>query len=434
MHSQVDASASVPLGKATGITPEAAHRAEKLSPIRVKQRIAAVDAARGCAMVMVCGSHIKQYIVDSAPGLYSIVLTLTRIATPTFLLLSGFVIGYLLRGNSRGDVTWSLVDRGLFLLLVVHFLLGLNELGYGSLTAWVFGKVMITDVIGIALCIAVLIRGASTAALFIAGLTLCLFSWVIAMTLDVQSEPMRLAGAILFHLRSVPDRMIDAAVVPYLGMFLLGMSLSSYCRNALLNGESAWLARRFAAIGGGAIVLVIAGILAWHFGKGSLPETWREPHMVTLLRATLHPGNKAPPSPAYLLFYGGCGMLIAATFFHGRPRWLVRPIAERAAVIGKASLLCFIVQDWLLLLVPHAFGFEHVTFAPFWLGYLAVCVVILFYLSRQWMRLDGNRFFTIGLKRITQRRRATEPLVTSQTTGRAAAPKPRRPSPATEPQ
>lgn len=61
---------------------------------------------------------------------------------------------------------------------------------------------------------------------------------------------------------------------------------------------------------------------------------------------------------------------------------------------------------WLLFLIPQALGFEHLTSVAFWMGYLALCVVALFYLSKQWIRLDGNRFFTIGLKRVMQRRRA----------------------------
>ncbi|MDY6947774.1 MAG: heparan-alpha-glucosaminide N-acetyltransferase domain-containing protein [Pseudomonadota bacterium] len=384
---------------------EATPHATKLSPIRVKQRIAAVDAARGCAMLLVCLSHIKQHFVDSAPDLYVALLWTTRIATPTFLLLSGFVIGHLLRGNSRGNVTWSLLDRGLFLVLVVHFLLGVNELGQLTLFEWVFGKVMITDVIGIALCIAVMIRGASTAALFSAAIALCLLSWVIAMTLVVEPGAMQLAAGVLFHLHSAPNRLIDIALLPYLGLFLAGMGLSGYCREALQAGASNRLARRLAALGAIGICIVIAGVTAWHFGKDALPEAWRDPHVVALLRATLHPGNKVPPSPAYLVSYAGAGLLLTASFFYGRPRWLVSSIASKAAVIGKASLLCFIAQDWLLFVLPQALGFEHLTSVPFWLAYLALCVVVLFHLSKQWIRLDGNRFFTIGLKRVMQRRR-----------------------------
>lgn len=411
MHTHIDAMASISVAGSAVAAPEAISRATKLSPIRVRQRIAAVDAARGCAMLLVCLSHIKQHFVESAPGLYTALLMTTRVATPTFLLLSGFVIGHLLRGNARGNVTWSLLDRGLFLVLVVHFLLGVYELDNLAFAEWVFGKVMITDVIGVALCVAVLIRGASTAALFAAGFALCLLSWVISMTLVVESDAMRTLGALLFHLHSAPNRLIDVALLPYLGLFLLGMGLSSYCREALLNGENGRLARRLGSIGLIAIGVVLAGILAWHFGKNELPQGWRDPHIVSLLRATLHPGSKAPPSPAYLLFYAGSGLLMTAMLFHGRPRWLAS-IADKTAVIGKASLLCFIAQDWLLYLVPQALGFDHLTSVPFWLAYLALCVVALFYLSKQWIRLDGNRFFTIGLKRIVQRRRAAEQAIT----------------------
>src|SRR5690606_30642675 len=105
--------------------------------------------------------------------------------------------------------------------------------------------------------------------------------------------------------------------------------------------ETDLLARRLGTIGLFGIGIVIAGIMAWHFGKHALPEGWRDPHIASLLRATLHPGSKAPPSPAYLLFYAGAGLVMTAMFFYGRPRWLAS-ITGKAAVIGKASLLCFI--------------------------------------------------------------------------------------------
>lgn len=404
MHTHIGAKASVSLAGSAVAAPEAVSRAANLSPIRVKQRIAAVDAARGCAMLLVCLGHIKHHFVESAPDLYAALLMTTRIATPTFLLLSGFVIGHLLRGNSRGDVRWSLVDRGLFLILIVHFLMGLNELTHLSFSEWIFAKVMITDVIGVALCVAVVIRGASTAALIAAGAALYLLSWIIAMTLEVQAERLQTIGSVLFHLNSAPNRLIDVALLPYLGVFLLGMGLSNYCREALLNGDSNRLARRLGTIGFVGIGLALAGILAWHVGKDALPDAWRDPHVTQLLRATLHPASKAPPSPAYLLFYAGCGLVMTAMFFHGRPRWL-SILAGKTAVIGKASLLCFIVQDWLLFLLPQLLGFEHLTSVPFWLSYLALTAAILFYLSKQWIRFDGNRFFTIGLKRLMQRRR-----------------------------
>src|SRR5690606_26019381 len=114
---------------------------------------------------------------------------------------------------------------------------------------------------------------------------------------------------------------------------------------------------------------------------------------------------------------------------HGRPRWLAS-FTDKAAVIGKASLLCFIAQDWLLYMLPQQLGFKHLTSVPFWFGYLGLVVLILFYLSRQWIRLDGNRFFTIGLKGFMRRRRATAQAARK----RAVAPPPAEQASPIEPQ
>jgi hypothetical protein len=68
-----------------------------------------------------------------------------------------------------------------------------------------------------------------------------------------------------------------------------------------------------------------------------------------------------------------------------------------------------VVQDWLLNLVPRLLGFAHFSSVGFWLTYFIACVVLLFFMSRQWNRIDGNRFFTIGLKRAARPAAVMEP-------------------------
>ena len=95
-------------------------------------------------MVLVCVSHVREYFSDVAPALYFVLTSITRIATPTFLLLSGFVAMYVLtKGGSRTRLT--LIDRGLFVLLTGHFLLNLNEIQSVELEQWIFGRVTVTD-------------------------------------------------------------------------------------------------------------------------------------------------------------------------------------------------------------------------------------------------------------------------------------------------
>lgn len=77
-----------------------------------QSRILPVDATRGFAMLMVFCAHIKQHFEVSTPTLHWLLLSTTRIATPTFLLLSGFVVRLLLTTDSNGKASLMLVERG----------------------------------------------------------------------------------------------------------------------------------------------------------------------------------------------------------------------------------------------------------------------------------------------------------------------------------
>jgi uncharacterized membrane protein len=369
-------------------------------------RIAAIDAARGCAMVLVCVSHVKQHLVDSAPTLYWFLMTVTRVATPTFLLLSGFVIGYLLRRESRARVGITLVDRGLFLLLVAHALMGISKLAWhDGVTSWLFERLEITDVIGLALLVAVLVRSARPEILIGWGAALCLLSWPAAMLLEPGSATARMFLVPLFHVRSAAAASIEAPIVAYVGVFLIGMGLSGRLHGALVAGAARDVARPLLKAGAISVALALLGVLLWHSGKGLLPDVLRMPPLVDFVRGALDPRWKLPPSPAYLLFYGGCGLLLTSWLLNGRPAFLVSPITRFAAVIGRASLMCFVVQDILFFGIPMALGLDSIGSVPFWFAYLAVGLVLLYALARRWDEAGGNRFLTVGLKWMASLRR-----------------------------
>jgi uncharacterized membrane protein len=363
-------------------------------------RIDAIDAARGCAMVLVCLSHTKRYFEHSAPLFYDALTWLTLTATPTFLLLSGFIAAYVLRGDDQRRIAITLVDRGLFLLLVAHVLLGLEDLPRTSLFEWLFVRVTITDAIGVALCLAVLFRHASAGMLFAVGASLCASSWLIGMTLAVESVWANHLGSLLFGMRSAPRSLVVVPLLPYIGVFLIGMGLSTWLKDEIAAGDERVLARRLLIVGSTAATAVVAAALAWHEFKELLPPALSEPHVTELLRSTINPATKWPPGPGYLLFYGGGGLLMAGWFFYGRPRWLVSRIVEKASVLGRASLMCFVVQDWLLFVTPAAFGFSELQSPVFWMTYFGACVLSLYVLAGAWGRVQGNRFLTIGLKRL----------------------------------
>ena len=347
-----------------------------------RDRIVAVDAARGTAMVLVCLSHINRHFSTSAPDLFWWLTYTTRIATPTFLLLSGFIIGHLLRTDARQNMRVALLDRGLFLLIVAHVLLGLAELPELGVVNWLFGRAVITDAIGVALLVAVLLRGASTVTLAALGAAMCLASWWIATHMHPESDLAQILDAVLFDLPGTVLTQIDAPLIPYMGVFLIGMGLSQHLKPALLSNARLAAARRLAIFGTAA---VIVGLAIWYFGRG-LPES-------------LYTLSKRPPGPAYLLLYGGTGLLMLAAFLQGQPRWLLDPIIRVSSTLGRASLMCYVLQDWLLFLVPSVFGFSDSQSPLFWFTYLVPCLIALYAASRWWDKVDGNRFLTVGLKR-----------------------------------
>jgi hypothetical protein len=370
-------------------------------------------------MLLVCAAHIDDHFAATSPLLQTAFITITRIATPTFLLLSGFVIGYLLR-TSRGKVRLSLVDRALFLLLVAHWALGMHHIPEAGFAAWLLERVSIVDAIAVAMLCGVLLWQRRPIVLAGLGAGLCVVSWALATTLSPQSEATQIAAALLFERQFTDHRMLDIALVPYVGVFLIGMSVSGHLHDDLGARRDGAIARKLIAMGAAALALVVLGIVAWKIGERLWPSELWASDSAALWRDTLDPRVKRPPSPAYLLFYGGAGLLLLAAFFIRWPVWLFGTITQPLRLIGQASLAAFIAQDWLVYIVPAMLGFADVTSVPFWLAYLAFCGYALYRLARFWRQRNGNRYFTIGLKNRAKRRRRAPAL-------QIAGAEPRRP-------
>lgn len=357
--------------------------------------MAGIDAARGIAMVFVCMSHIRYYFEESAPLLYAALTNITRLATPTFLLLSGFVAAYVLSSGKR-DNRIALIDRGLFVLFAGHILLSWADLPEVGFREWMFARITVTDAIAVCLVCAALSTRAPARALAAAGATLALASWPIAMLWVPESAGARYAAITLFNAHSQNSALADAALVPYLGLFLIGMSLSRWCSQELAGRNYAAAARKLLIVASLAVASVLIAIALWKMLEPSLFGGGEA--KLNFLQQTLDPRRKLPPSPAYLMFYGGGGLIIAAICLIGRPAVLVQPIVRWASTIGRASLMCFVVQDWLLVVTPAMLGLNDVHSIAFWGAYLAAVLVVLHAAATRWDRARANRFLTVGLK------------------------------------
>jgi hypothetical protein len=238
------------------------------------------------------------------------------------------------------------------------------------------------------------------------AVVMCLGSWWAANALIAHHEWSQRLGAILFDLRS-GDIRTNAPVLPYVGVFVLGMALSLNLKSALLTRADHEVTRRLFYLAAMAILVVVIAVLAWHFGKGYLPHALHEPEIARLVRATLDPRSKHPPGPAYLLFYGGLSLLMLAVLWRGQPRVLLDPVIRVTSVIGKASLMCFVLQDWLLVVIPRFAGFSELKSTAFWSAYAVASLVAMYWLSQRWNEINGNRFLTVGLQALARRRRSS---------------------------
>src|SRR5690349_4041602 len=117
-------------------------------------RLAALDAARGIAMLLVCTSHfIDVYGNTLQPDnpIVNLVLTLTKVATPTFVLVSGILLGYFhAKQENFSRLRIHLLDRAIFLITVGHLLMASSfaaKMGWlSALSHW-----YITDTLGFCL-------------------------------------------------------------------------------------------------------------------------------------------------------------------------------------------------------------------------------------------------------------------------------------------
>jgi hypothetical protein len=349
-------------------------------------------------MLAACISHFSRVISDhnAAAGEFCIIFGLE--ATPAFLLLSGVVIGYLgiLRREPELEYRMRLFDRGIFLLIVAHFAIGLSQVGWHSSLYSVF----LTDAIGVSLCVVGCIRrDLSARTLAVAGGCLYLLSWCIGTLWTPGTGLTRLFGLIVFGVHEhgafdeqgvFSDRYV-VPVLPYLGLFLMGVALGKSIAPMLANeGASRRLAKYCLLIGISAVACATVIRLSWPYLEANVSG-----QLAHALRLTVAPEQKLPPSPTYLLFFGGAALIVSGFAFFAvsvpsLKRWLEIP-----AVVGRASLFVFVLQYWCYYAVPR---WVNVEAGYVWLWWLPVSLVLLWLAAWAWDRGQGNRWLTVGLR------------------------------------
>ena len=358
-------------------------------------RVLELDATRGAAMLAVVLSHSVAFLLPTHDSLGRMLTTIGFIATPTFLLLSGVICGHLRTRYSDGGVKFRsrLIDRGLFLLLIVHLLLGLTHAMWESPSIAICGSFYITDAVAVGLIVAALIGPASTRdRLLWVGAVLLLSAWFISVMAPASHEHLyRDLVRLIVGLEDSGDQDEGwiVPIVPYLGVFFIGLASGveyTALRSRTVSREI--VARYCIRIGLASASAGVALKIGWLVCKSHLPPSWHP-----LLYWLTDPRAKMPPGPVYVLAYGGAGLAMGGAIIRLADTRRGEPLVRWLAVMGRSSLFVFVAQYWLIL-VP-ASGFHVRGNVSFWalalVGSIACCWVLAWF----WDRSDGNRLLTL---------------------------------------
>jgi hypothetical protein len=354
------------------------------------------------AMLFSCLAHFSWWLEPAYPRTAAILSEIGMVATPTFLLLSGAMTGLLCSGisTSRLQIKYLLLNRGLFLMIIGHALIALAEAHRNGGILRTLSGSSIVDEIGLAMVLAAFavqplaqerIRRATAAA---AG-GIFLLAWIATLIWQPRSGWQLTVKQALFgpNVFGPAMRTYTAPTLQYLAVYAIGLPIGAAVRRNLAGPEFAL--RTATSLTKWSTLMVSAALviraLRWGADRGPLHIPY-----LPYLDISLSISSKLPPSPAYLVFYAGIGILLSGALFYG---WHSRSISAHnlirwLAIIGRASLFCFVLQYFLLWTLPDWLGVEPSSFAAFvFLGNVA----ILWIAAYGWTRLRCLAFGPLSL-------------------------------------
>ncbi len=365
-------------------------------------RISPMDAARGMAMIFSCLAHFGWWIHPVYPRIGDFVAALGMVATPTFLLISGSMVG-LLATTARAtgaDIRSQLFNRGLFLLTVGHFLIALAEAHRdGGLLKTLAGASIIDEIGLCTVAAAFLVR-------YIASFKICvraamlaaavfMAAWAVTLLWQPSSQFLIALKQIFVGARTDGKEVLayTAPTLQYIAIYTMGLPIGHLLAK-YLSGEVSQDRIASAFIKWGAVLLTFALVLRLGRHCADVAQLSIASRAMDL---TLSISAKIPPSPLYFMFYAGAGLiLVGAQFLFWKPN---RPIGhgmvEWLATIGRASLFVFVLQYFLYWTLP-----DLLNIAPGPLSGLVFLgnIIIIRCAALGWSSVQGNKWLTFGLR------------------------------------
>jgi uncharacterized membrane protein len=353
------------------------------SPSRPASRWLAIDQTRGAAMVLVWISHFGAVYFRGAPALAPAraIAIATRVASPTFVTVSGMLLGWLASGDRRGRLGPRFVDRALILLLVAHPVIWAAHIAWAHGPGAALRTEFITDTLAACLLVAPLVvarvgRIARLAA-SVVGFVGC---WVVIARYDAAA-PSALRELLVGALE---PRVLEYVfpVLPWLSVFIAATALGEALER--LHRERLGDAARLAWWTSGVLASVAIAGAAVHRAVAPRTVLWA----MTML------GQKSPPGPVYVAAYGAAGLALFAAFVELERRRRDSAFGRVLALVGRNSLFAFGAQYFVYY---TALALLHPAISRAWMLWLPVSIVVLLGAVAAWDAIGGNRWLTFGV-------------------------------------
>ncbi|HEY2377999.1 MAG TPA: heparan-alpha-glucosaminide N-acetyltransferase domain-containing protein [Gemmatimonadaceae bacterium] len=359
-------------------------------------RVNSIDVARGAAMFFVCLSHFTgAYLWQTGMRANDFLVTVSMIASPSFVLISGMMFGFLrvLNPVDLPHLRIRLLDRGVFLLVIGHFLLAVSQLRRSTMTEAYYGS-FLTDALAVAIMLGPRIVDVSRGPLRIAiAISLYCASWLMLARWHPSGS-----GALLIQryvIGSLPSeiaapRTLVFPLLPWLSVYLLGTVLGEHVGYFYRRREAHRARRLFLLVGSGCMLLGTITYVVTRY-LGPVHSLVSRSMLAVLLTS---PTLKFPPGPAYIAYFGGSGLVFMWLVLELEARRRLPLLTEWLRRVGYASLPVFLLQGFVYSAVVRS---ANLPYSAWWPLLFLFSLVPMWALASVWSRADANRLLTVGI-------------------------------------
>ena len=310
----------------------------------MQSRIRTIDAGRGTAMIFVFLAHFLEYYLtsNSMVSQFWIIWMVIKIASPTFMLISGITLGYLfsLKKDNFSSIKRKFIDKGMFLILIAHIVILLTWLPFlGSFAHGSLRVLFITDTIGICLIAGpFLVRLLSPSTRIMAAILIYGVSWLFVTQGNFENIFLEAITETFFG--NGPSFYFDCfPVFPWLSIYFVGTVIGERVHFYNHRGIKGGISKLFFKLGVASLFISLIIKILFHFLKSS-DSLFRSDSIERFLNFS----QKNPPGLLYFLIYGGAGLVILAILDKLIELKLFNKIIQNLEIIGKTSLFAFVIQ------------------------------------------------------------------------------------------